>query len=137
MSSLLKNIIASPLLGLAAFMANQYLITSTVTWPTNSQDIISLGIVIAAIFVGGLIVSAGSHGYEDYYDDSEREEGVIKWFNHKKGYGFITRDQGDDVFVHYRNIEGGRDSGIKDGQRVSFIVAHGDKGLQAEEVEPE
>ena len=66
-------------------------------------------------------------------DDSE--EGSVKWFNVKKGYGFITRDQGDDVFVHYRNLEGKGRRSIAEGQRVSFIVVDGDKGLQAEEVD--
>ena len=52
----------------------------------------------------------------------------------KKGYGFITRDQGNDIFVHYRNIEGRGRRSINDGERVSFIVIDSDKGLQADEV---
>jgi len=59
----------------------------------------------------------------------------VKWFNVKKGYGFITRDQGDDVFVHYRNIEGKGRRALSEGQRVTFIVIDGEKGLQADEVE--
>ncbi len=70
---------------------------------------------------------------------SASETGTVKWFNVKKGYGFITRDSGDDVFVHYRNItdagKGNGRRGIADGQRVKFIVVDGDKGLQADEVE--
>ena len=62
-------------------------------------------------------------------------QGTVKFFNDDKGYGFITRDQGDDVFVHYRNLEGKGRRSIAEGQRVSFIVVDGDKGLQAEEVE--
>ncbi len=65
----------------------------------------------------------------------ESETGTVKWFNVKKGYGFITRDAGDDVFVHYRNIQGSGRRAISDGQRVKFIVVDGDKGLQADEVE--
>ena len=60
--------------------------------------------------------------------------GKVKWFNAKKGYGFITRDAGDDVFVHFRNIEGKGRRTIDEGQRVSFVVVNGDKGLQADEV---
>ncbi|MCH7741102.1 MAG: cold-shock protein [Proteobacteria bacterium] len=64
----------------------------------------------------------------------ESETGTVKWFNVKKGYGFITRDQGDDVFVHFRNIEGDGRRSISEGQRVTFIVVPGDKGLQADQV---
>ena len=60
----------------------------------------------------------------------------MKWFNVKKGYGFITRDQGDDVFVHFRNIKGSGRRSISEGQRVEFKVTTGDKGLQADEVSP-
>jgi CspA family cold shock protein len=67
--------------------------------------------------------------------NEDAETGTVKWFNIKKGYGFITRDSGDDVFVHYRNIVGDGRRSISDGQRVSFIVVDGDKGLQADEVE--
>jgi len=67
--------------------------------------------------------------------NSDAETGSVKWFNVKKGYGFITRDSGDDVFVHYRNIVGDGRRSIADGQRVSFVVVEGDKGLQADEVE--
>ncbi|HIG41163.1 MAG TPA: cold shock domain-containing protein [Gammaproteobacteria bacterium] len=63
------------------------------------------------------------------------ETGTVKWFNVKKGYGFITRDKGDDVFVHYRNILGNGRRAVSEGQRVQFIVIDGDKGLQADEVE--
>jgi CspA family cold shock protein len=62
------------------------------------------------------------------------EMGTVKWFNVRKGYGFITRDQGDDVFVHFRNIEGTGRRAISEGQRVQFRVTTGDKGLQADEV---
>ena len=67
--------------------------------------------------------------------NSDNETGTVKWFNVKKGYGFITRDSGDDVFVHYRNIVGSGRRAIADGERVSFVVIDGDKGLQADEVE--
>ena len=66
----------------------------------------------------------------------DRELGTVKWFNVRKGYGFITRDQGEDIFVHFRNIEGKGKRAINEGQRVSFIVTNGDKGLQADQVTP-
>jgi len=63
-----------------------------------------------------------------------RESGVVKWFNNSKGYGFIQRDQGGDVFVHYRAIRGDGYRSLEEGQRVEFAVTKGQKGLQAEEV---
>lgn len=67
--------------------------------------------------------------------DGPREEGQVKWFNVSKGFGFITKDDGEEIFVHFRSIRGGGRRGLKDGQRVSFIVAESDKGPQAEDVE--
>lgn len=63
-----------------------------------------------------------------------REKGQVKWFNASKGFGFITRDNGDDVFVHFRSIRGEGHRVLKDGQRVEFSVSEGDKGLQADDV---
>lgn len=65
-----------------------------------------------------------------------REAGKVKWFNATKGFGFITRSQGDDVFVHYRSIRGEGHRTLREGQGVEFVVIKGDKGLQAEDVQP-
>lgn len=65
---------------------------------------------------------------------SARENGTVKWFNNSKGYGFIQRDQGGDVFVHFRAIRGDGYRSLEEGQRVEFSVAQGQKGLQAEDV---
>jgi CspA family cold shock protein len=65
---------------------------------------------------------------------SEREIGTVKWFNDTKGYGFIQREQGDDVFVHFSAIRGDGHRSLKEGQRVEFAVTQGQKGLQAEDV---
>ncbi|HGY54662.1 MAG TPA: cold-shock protein [Caldithrix abyssi] len=62
------------------------------------------------------------------------ETGTVKWFNNSKGYGFISREQGDDVFVHYRSIEGEGYRTLEEGDRVEFEVAEGPKGLQANKV---
>ena len=64
----------------------------------------------------------------------EREIGTVKWFNNGKGYGFIEREGGDDVFVHYSEIEGDGFKSLDEGQRVEFAVTEGDKGLQATSV---
>lgn len=67
--------------------------------------------------------------------DSNRETGKVKWFNVSKGFGFITKDDGEEIFVHFRSIRGEGRRGLRDGQRVSFVVAQSDKGPQAEDVE--
>ena len=65
---------------------------------------------------------------------SGKEVGSVKWFNASKGFGFITRDSGDDIFVHFRSIRGEGHRVLHDGQRVEFAISEGDKGLQAEDV---
>ena len=65
-----------------------------------------------------------------------REQGVVKWFNDTKGFGFIQRSSGEDVFVHFRAIQADGHCSLRDGQKVEFTVAQGQKGLQAEEVRP-
>ena len=65
---------------------------------------------------------------------AERETGTVKWFNASKGYGFIERDQGEDVFVHYSVIRGEGYRSLEEGQPVEFTVTQGEKGLQAEDV---
>ena len=65
-----------------------------------------------------------------------REQGVVKWFNDTKGFGFIQRAGGDDVFVHFRAIQGDGHRSLRDGQRVELSVVQGQKGFQAEEVQP-
>jgi len=62
------------------------------------------------------------------------ETGTVKWFNGSKGYGFITRDQGDDVFVHYKAIVGEGFKSLDEGDKVQFEVGEGPKGLQADNV---
>lgn len=66
--------------------------------------------------------------------EGPRESGQVKWFNASKGFGFITRDTGEDIFVHFRSIRGDGHRVLKDGQRVEFSVSMGDKGLQADDV---
>ena len=66
-----------------------------------------------------------------------REVGQVKWFNVTKGFGFIRRENGEEVFVHFRSLKGpARERrNLKEGQKVSFVVAQSEKGPQAEEVE--
>ena len=65
---------------------------------------------------------------------SERVQGTVKWFNDGKGYGFIEREEGDDVFVHYNSIQGEGFRSLQEGQRVEFTIEQGEKGPQAVDV---
>jgi cold shock protein len=63
-----------------------------------------------------------------------KEQGTVKWFNNEKGYGFISRASGDDVFVHHTAIQGSGFKSLNEGDTVEFSVTKGPKGLQAAEV---
>jgi CspA family cold shock protein len=65
---------------------------------------------------------------------SERVLGTVKWFNDGKGYGFIEREEGEDIFVHFTAIQGEGFRSLIEGQRVEFSVEEGPKGLQAVDV---
>ncbi|MDH2431919.1 cold-shock protein [Pokkaliibacter sp. MBI-7] len=90
--------------------------------------------VLAAIAsVLGLFVNTRVVGEEDDENDT-RELGQVKWFNVNKGFGFVTRENGEDVFVHFRAIRGKGHRTLVQGQKVRFHVIQSDKGLQAEDV---
>ena len=99
---------------------------------------------VALIPVGALLAGLTAHLFCNLrvlnpktrlvIDTSDRETGTVKWFNISKGFGFITRDQGEDVFVHYRAIRGEGHRTLAEGQRVEFVVTEKEKGLRAEDV---
>jgi len=64
-----------------------------------------------------------------------RERGTVKWFSNQKGYGFIARESGEDVFVHFSAIQGDGYKSLNQGEQVEFSVQEGNKGLSAVEVE--
>lgn len=89
-----------------------------------------------SIYLGALLskgIGRSSASYEEDEDD-DREEGTVKWFNSSKGFGFLTRDNDEDVFVHYRAIRGRGRRFLIEGQQVRFYVTEGEKGKQAEHV---
>ena len=78
---------------------------------------------------------AGECSKEDVLDQvGQTAVGTVKWFSNEKGYGFIEREGGDDVFVHFSAIAMDGYKSLTEGQRVSFEVVQGDKGLQAANV---
>lgn len=83
---------------------------------------------------GSLTRDAGQIPRETFVGDAAREHGTVKWFNVTKGFGFIVKDDGEEIFVHFRSIRGEGRRSLRDGQSVNFIVAQSDKGPQAEDV---
>ena len=67
---------------------------------------------------------------------AECEKGTVKWFNERKGFGFIERESGSDIFVHFSSIKDSGFKTLKDGQAVEFTVVSSEKGENAEEVTP-
>jgi cold shock protein len=70
------------------------------------------------------------------YNEVSKEQGTVKWFNASKGFGFIQRQTGEDVFVHFSAIQADGYKSLNDGQAVEFEVVRGPKGLQASNVQP-
>jgi len=125
-------------------LALGYLDNQSLSVPASLQDwgrfLILFGGMLTAVLLTSTTSAPADDEDEDEeteeYDSDDFEEGTVKWFNTKKGYGFITRDQGDDIFVHFRNIKGQGRRSLNDGQKVTYVVIEGDKGLQADHVSP-
>ena len=138
---IIKKIAISIVIGLIAYAISELALTDGIHIPSTVPEISLLVLFIATSFASQLVGGSSSESEsesesESSYSSSDREMGTVKWFNVRKGYGFITRDAGDDVFVHFRNIEGSGRRSIEEGRRVTFVVTDGDKGLQADEVSP-
>ncbi len=89
---------------------------------------------LISIFIACILASKFIGTATDTSLDPDQELGTVKWFNAAKGFGFITRDNGDDIFVHFRSIRGKGHRSLGEGQRVVFSIAESDKGLQAVDV---
>ena len=91
-----------------------------------------VSILIASILSAK--IGSSRSAYSDVEISGDQERGTVKWFNAAKGFGFITRENGEDVFVHFRSIQGKGHRSLGEGQAVIFSVTDGDKGLQAVDV---
>ncbi|WP_328797679.1 cold-shock protein [Marinomonas vulgaris] len=114
----------------------------------GTNFLVYFGFVLVSVYVGAMVsqvrssavaTSPQSHSHDDQEDEEEdenddREQGTVKWFNSSKGFGFLTMENGDDVFVHYRAIRGRGRRFLVEGQLVRFYVTEGEKGKQAENV---
>jgi len=123
---------------IATGIATQLLTTENIS---TTNGIASLAVLIFIASLATALASANAPARNSKNNqqkatksDKNRESGTVKWFNTSKGFGFITRDNGDDVFVHFRSIRGQGHRTLFEGQRVEFEITEGDKGLQAEDV---
>jgi CspA family cold shock protein len=133
MKSPLKNLVVSLVITAIASIIIGFVHVGSPTVPASMSEWLVISVIYFSTLAASFLGSTTTTTTETVYAGSET--GTVKWFNIKKGYGFITRDQGDDIFVHYRNLQGKGRRVISEGQRVSFVVVDGDKGLQADEVE--
>ncbi|NKI17814.1 cold shock domain-containing protein [Spongiibacter sp. KMU-166] len=123
---IIRTVVAAAIAALSLFSLSQLGLDSFQALPA--------AVVFAAVLAAILV----SPRLPDLVDklSTKRERGAVKWFNVSKGYGFITRENGEDVFVHFRSI---RDKGrgrrsLVEGQEVEFVLSDGEKGPQAEDV---
>lgn len=129
--SLTIAIIATLIIGLPVLMIDLQFTSIQILIATF---LISLASAMAANTSSKTRAKAIADDNRSSFNNSQRESGNVKWFNASKGFGFITRDSGDDIFVHFRSIRGEGHRVLHDGQRVEFAISEGDKGLQAEDV---
>lgn len=102
--------------------------------PASLFSLLIIALAVAVHLATNLRMQTRSHSLSPSQDMGDRETGTVKWFNTSKGFGFISRDSGDDIFVHFRAIRGEGHRVLVEGQRVEFAVMQRDKGLQAEDV---
>lgn len=102
--------------------------------PAILLPLLILAVAAALQLVGKLNKGQPQAAQQPQASAEDRETGTVKWFNTSKGFGFISRDSGEDIFVHFRAIRGEGHRILIEGQRVEFSVVQRDKGLQAEDV---
>ena len=131
----LQNLV-SALLVLAVVLQTLTLLAPMPVIAGQPAVLYSLVVALIAVFLHLAIsfYTSSPAAASPSYDMSNRDTGTVKWFNTSKGFGFISRDSGDDIFVHFRAIRGEGHRVLVEGQRVEFSVMNRDKGLQAEDV---
>jgi len=92
-------------------------------------------VIVVVLFAQGALQSVIANRRFESTPTGPREEGTVKWFNSTKGFGFITREDGEDVFVHYRSIRGRNRYLLREGATVSYVLGRSGKGPQAEDVD--
>jgi CspA family cold shock protein len=147
--NLTTKLIISIMVAAIASTATSYLGSGALFDPLM-LSIFTIATVVTALLVSGKPSTHATSTHDDhhddddehddedehvYHDDADRELGEVKWFNVTKGFGFIVRDNGEEIFVHFRSIRGDGRRSLKDGQKVRFVVTDSDKGPQAEDVE--
>jgi cold shock protein len=109
-------------------------VAAPVAYLVSSNMVEGFALSALVIAIAALIAQfAGRKVVSEEMEDT-REYGTVKWFNTNKGFGFLTRENGEDVFVHFRAIRGRGRRFLQEGQKVKFIVVDSQKGLQAEDV---
>lgn len=127
--------LVSALLVLGALLQALILLAPLPLIANQPASLFSLIIIASAIAIHlATNLRLKSRSTSSPQDLGDRETGTVKWFNTSKGFGFISRDSGDDIFVHFRAIRGEGHRVLVEGQRVEFAVMQRDKGLQAEDV---
>lgn len=132
----LQNLVYA-LLVLVVLLQALILLAPMPTIADQPATLFSLVIAIVAVLLHlgtNLRLNVRSNTGSASVASGDRETGTVKWFNTSKGFGFISRDSGDDIFVHFRAIRGEGHRVLVEGQRVEFSVMQRDKGLQAEDV---
>ena len=146
--SLITKLIISLVIAIIAFTLTSIVLTGAVSL---SGDIIDVRLLLAffvATAATAIIVRDPAHTsaqesnhatqqttHKRSAGDGNREQGKVKWFNTSKGFGFIVRENGEEIFVHFRSIRGEGRRGLREGQTVTYVVTESDKGPQAEDVE--
>jgi CspA family cold shock protein len=103
----------------------------------QEQPVLLAALLILACCIGPLLGARRETNAPEATPTESRETGEVKWFNGSKGFGFIRRENGEEIFVHFRSIRGSNQHRrqLREGQKVSFVVGQSDKGPQAEQVE--
>ena len=108
--------------------------------PINTALMIAGGLVVVSILLSLIKTiaarNAGRPKRNKRANTSGQTQGTVKWFNYKKGFGFIEHENGEDVFVHHNSIIGSGRKSLREGQRVAMDIVQSTKGPQAENVSP-